>query len=181
MRHSREDRHQSQSTKMSAGERGKSKQIQRNPQVLGLPKRGMGDRSSQGTALRTKKEGSTLVISFTSEKPRARLLEGKRVFTARRRRRKQFIDNAFGRGLWDWANEGRTKPKIADVIIFEYPQQVQAQDLQACLPWSGFEEMSEWVEEIKRLNRWKDVCAFDKFWLYLVQEKESFFKPWTPD
>jgi len=121
-----------------------------------------------------------MVISFSSPKPRARLLEGKRVFTARTKRRKQFIDEKWGRGLWDWANEGRTKPKIADVLIFEYPNQVEAGDLHQWVEWSGFEDMKEWVEEIKRLNGWKNVRVTDKFWLYIVQEKESFFKPWIP-
>ena len=119
-----------------------------------------------------------MVISFSSEKPRRQLLEKGRVFTARVHRRKQFIDQPWGRGLPDWANEGRTKPKIADVIIFEYGE-VQATDLHNWQPWSGFENMGEWVEEIKRLNRWKDVTATDKFWLYMVCEREQFFKPWS--
>ena len=117
-----------------------------------------------------------MVISFSSEKPRARLLAGEKVFTARRHRRKQFIDQPWGRGLRDWANEGRTKPKIADVFIWEYGE-VMAHDLKLWVPWSGFESMEEWVEEIKRLNRWTFVGRWEKFWVYLVHEQHSFFKP----
>jgi len=117
-----------------------------------------------------------MVISFSSEKPRARLLEGKRVFTARRHRRKQCIDQPGGRGLRDWANEKRTGPKIADIIIFEVGQ-FEARHLISWLPWSGFDDMEEWIDEIKRLNRWKFVGAWDKLWLYMVQERDSFFKP----
>lgn len=117
-----------------------------------------------------------MVISFSSEKPRRQLLEKGRVFTARVHRRKQFIDQPWGRGLHDWANEGRCKPKIADVLIFEAGQ-FQAKDLHNWQFMSGFEDMGEWVEEIKRLNRWKEVRATDKFWLYMVCEREQFFKP----
>lgn len=116
-----------------------------------------------------------MVISFSSPKPRARLLEGKRVYTVRRKPRKQFEGARWGTGIHDWANEGRTKPKIADVIIFEVGV-VQAQQLKQYVEWSGFEDMPEWVEEIKRLNRWTDLGAYEQFWLYLVQERASFFK-----
>lgn len=117
-----------------------------------------------------------MVISFSSPKPRARLLEGKRVYTARAHRRKQFIDVPWGTALKDWANEGRTKPKIADVIIFEVGH-VSAKQLPQWQSWSGFDDMEEWIEEIKRLNRWKDVLPTDKFCLYMVQKWNSFFKP----
>ena len=66
-----------------------------------------------------------MVISFSSEKARNYLLENKRIFTYRKNRRKQFIklEEKIGypplKGLWDWFNEGRCKPKIKDIIIFE--------------------------------------------------------------
>jgi len=119
-----------------------------------------------------------MVISFSSEKPRRQLLEKGRVFTARVHRRKQFIDQPWGRGINDWANEGRTKPKIVDVVIFEVGR-VQANELHYWQFMSGFEDMDEWVEEIKRLNKWKDVRTTDKFWLYMVCERGHLFKPWS--
>ncbi len=123
-----------------------------------------------------------MVIIFSSPKPRERLLEGKRVYTARKRRRLQFVNykgSTLGRGIFDWANDGRTRPKIADVIIFECEsgQQIEAQHLHIWAAWSGFKNIEEWLEELQRLNGGKTISPTDKFWLYMVQERASFFKP----
>ncbi len=120
-----------------------------------------------------------MVISFSSEKPRGRLLQGQRVFTARTKRRKQFIKAPWGKGLHEWANEGRTKPKICDITIWEIGY-FTAKALKHFVMLSGFDSLDEWIEEIKRLNNWKDVLPTDEFWLYLVQERDSFFKPEIP-
>ena len=121
-----------------------------------------------------------MVISFSSEKPRARLLKGRRVYTVRKRRRLQFVNypkSTLGRGLNDWANAGRTKPKIADVIIFEVSgEPIEARHFHIWAAWSGFENIAEWVAEIERLNG-DAVSPWSKFYLYMVQERDAFFKP----
>lgn len=126
-----------------------------------------------------------MVISFSSEKPRQQLLEKGYVYTFRKNRRKKFIEAA--RHYWriplknwghiDWANEGRTKPKFADVIIFEVGEFV-LKNLKKYVHGSGFESLAEWGQEIARLNRWDEPRAHDKGWLYKVirapkEEEES--------
>lgn len=116
-----------------------------------------------------------MVISFSSEKARQQLLEKGYVYTFRKTRRKKFIKAA--RHYWriplknwghiDWANEGRTKPSFADVIIFEVGE-FTIKKLGKYVHGSGFEDLEEWGQEIARLNRWDEVRAYDKGWLYKV-------------
>ncbi len=116
-----------------------------------------------------------MVISFSSPKPRQQLLNKKYVYTFRKNRRKKFIEDA--RHYWriplknwghiDWANEGRTKPKIADVIIFEAGE-FTIKKLGKYVYGSGFEDLAEWGQEIARLNGWDEVRVYDKGWLYKV-------------
>ncbi len=118
-----------------------------------------------------------MVIIFASPKPRARLLEGKIVYTARKRRRLQFIHHpnpANGGPLLDWANDGRTRPKIADVIIHEIGL-IDTFTMELFRPESGFKDMKEWRSELKHLN--PALEKTNKFWIYRVQDRGSFFKP----
>jgi len=129
-----------------------------------------------------------VVISFSSEKPRQQLLDKKYVYTFRKNRRKAFIKAA--RHYWrmplknwghkDWANEGRTKPKMCDVIIFEVGDLV-LKNLEKYVLGSGFEDLEEWGQEIARLNGWDEPRVHDKGWLYKViwapEEEEK--SEWT--
>ncbi|KKM63019.1 hypothetical protein LCGC14_1515730 [marine sediment metagenome] len=118
-----------------------------------------------------------MVIIFASPKPRARLLKGLIVYTARKRRRLQFVNHphpANGSPLLDWANDGRTRPKIADVIIHEIGL-IDTFTLELFRPESGFKDMKEWRSELKLLN--PELQTTNKFWVYRVQKRGSFFKP----
>jgi len=111
-----------------------------------------------------------MVISFSSEKPRKYLLEKGRVFTFRKKRRKQFIKLEEKRGkiyvqavrpaLRDWFNEGRTKPKIKDILIWEVGT-FKPEELGPWVPFSGFLTLGEWHKELIDLNGW----------LYMVDTK----------
>ncbi len=115
------------------------------------------------------------MISFSSPKPRARLLSGKPVFTVRRRRRRQFLHNDLRWGVDDWANDRRTGPKIADVRINEVGH-VKLRYLTRFLGYSGFKSWREWRKEIKRLNPKWDYTIVDEVWVYRVTLRQSFFK-----
>ncbi len=119
-----------------------------------------------------------MVISFSSPKPRQQLLVKGYVFTFRKDRKKKFINaDRFFRyykgmslrtwGHLDWANEGRTKPKIADVIIFEVGG-LALKNLKKYVKGSGFEDLAEWGQEIARLNGWDEPRVHDRGWLYKV-------------
>ncbi len=117
-----------------------------------------------------------MVIIFSSPKPRARLLKGKRVYTARKRRRLQFIHHPHPANegpLLDWANDGRTRPKIADVIIHEIGL-IDTFTMELFRPESGFKDMKEWRSALEHLN--PAIEKTEKFWIYRVQERGSFFK-----
>ena len=120
-----------------------------------------------------------MVISFSSEKPRLRLLAGEKVYTARLHRRKQFTDKNWGKALKDWACERRCGPKIADVFIWEIGH-VDTYQLELYRDSSGFDSMEEWLKELNRLIKWKDIRRTDRFWLYMVQERGAAFKPSAP-
>jgi len=107
-----------------------------------------------------------VVISFSSEKPRQQLLDKKYVYTFRKNRRKAFIKAA--RHYWrmplknwghkDWANEGRTKPRLCYVDIHEIgefnPHEVDpitkylTHPLKIYFQLSGFNSLSGWESVI---------------------------------
>ena len=121
-----------------------------------------------------------MVIIFSSPKPRERLLKGLIVYTARKRRRLQFVNhpNPDHEGpLFDWANEKRCTKKIADVIIHEIGL-IDTFTMELFRPESGFKDMKEWRSGLKHLN--PELQTTDKFWIYRVQERASFFKPSNP-
>lgn len=100
-----------------------------------------------------------MVISFSSPQARTQLLEKGRVYTFRKNRRKKVG--------YDWANEGRLKPKLCDVHIIEMGQ-ISIGQLYLYNYESGFETSTDWFKEIMRLNGGKwDIKK--KGWLYHVE------------
>jgi len=120
-----------------------------------------------------------MVISFSSEKARNYLLEKGRIFTFRKNRRKQFIKLEEKRGkayveaikpaLRDWFNEGRTKPKIKDIFIWEVGK-FKPEELKPWVPWSSFSTLGEWHKELIDLNDWDGYWEMEinGGWLYMV-------------
>lgn len=113
-----------------------------------------------------------MVISFSSEKARTFLLEHGSVYTFRKNRRKQFVnqpreDALMRRGIRDWANKGRTMKKITDVKILEVGE-FKVAELEPYVEWSGFKDLKEWADEILKLTRWTFYIASDRGWLYKV-------------
>ena len=120
-----------------------------------------------------------MVISFSSEKARNYLLDKGRIFTFRKGRRKQFIklEEKHGKSyvegarpaLRDWFNEGRTKPKIKDILIWEVGT-FKPSELGSWVPWSSFSSLEEWHKELIELNDWAGYGHMDIFggWLYMV-------------
>ena len=120
-----------------------------------------------------------MVISFSSEQVRNYLLEHGRVFTLRKKRRKQFIklEEIRGKGyvqgarpaLRDWFNEGRTKPKISDILIWEVGK-FKPKELGPWVPWSSFSSLEDWHKELIKLNDWGgyDLMDLNGAWLYMV-------------
>ncbi|GAG75796.1 unnamed protein product [marine sediment metagenome] len=114
-----------------------------------------------------------MVISFSSEKARNYLLKKGRIFTFRKDRRKQFIKLEEKRGkayveavkpaLRDWFNEGRCKPKIKDIFIWEVGI-FKPEELEPWVPFSGFSSLNEWNHEIRGLNKYLKPEG----WLYMV-------------
>jgi len=115
-----------------------------------------------------------MVISFSEPDVRDFLLKEGKVYTFRKNRRKQFIkqpreDQLHRRGIPDWANEGRTHPKLADVTIYEVGS-FTVPELRPYSDQSGFNSYGGWVEAIKRQFRSKEL---DKGWLYKVTLREG--------
>ncbi len=120
-----------------------------------------------------------MVISFSSEQVRTYLIENGRVFTFRKKRRKQFIKLEEKRGkayvqgakpaLRDWFNKGRTMPKISDILIWEVGT-FKPKELGPWVPWSGFASLEDWQGEIIKLNDGKGYDLMDLYggWLYMV-------------
>jgi len=97
-----------------------------------------------------------MVMIFQSEKARRFLLEKGFVFTFRAHRRKK-----VGR---DWITARRGGRKIADVEVKEEGI-FNPSELKPYVRHSGFKSISEWIEEIRRLNGGK-LPAIG--WLYKV-------------
>jgi len=120
-----------------------------------------------------------MVISFSSKQVRNYLLENGRVFTFRKNRRKQFIKLEEKRGkaylegarpaLRDWFNEGRTKPKIRDILIWEVGT-FKPSELGPWVLWSSFSTLGEWHKELIDLNGFDEYYEMDMNggWLYMV-------------
>ena len=118
-----------------------------------------------------------MVISFSEPRVRNFLLEKGTVYTFRKNRRKQFQkqpreDQLRRKGIPDWANEGRTKPKIADVTIHEVGA-FTVPELKPYSDLSSFTSFGEWMEAIKRRFHYKDLRVTDRGWLYKVTLRED--------
>lgn len=120
-----------------------------------------------------------MVISFSEPEPRNFLLEKGTVYTFRENRRKQFLkqsceDQLRRKGITDWANEGRNKPKIADLVIYEVGE-FKATELRPYSDMSGFVSFTGWIEAIKRCFHYNELDSTNKGWLYKVelQRKEN--------
>jgi len=118
--------------------------------------------------------GIKIVISFSEPEVRDLLTETGAVYTFRKHRRKQFLkqpreDQLRRRGIPDWATTARTRPKLADVTIYEVGA-FKVPELRPYSDMSGFASYGGWVEAIKRQFRSKKL---DKGWLYKVTLRES--------
>lgn len=103
-----------------------------------------------------------MVISFSVKEARNQLLNEGYVFTARKKRRKQFLYTSLGQIIADWVNEGRLKPKIADVLISEVGL-YSINCLHDFSSGSGFKTTEAWVNKIREL------CGDVKMvWVYRV-------------
>jgi len=101
-----------------------------------------------------------MVMIFQSDRVRKFLLEKGYVYTVRRRRHIE-----FGR---DWATDRRGGRKIADISVTKFdviPRQGLLKCLEPLVPDSGFNTVTEWVEEIRRRLHTRKV---DKFYVYRV-------------
>lgn len=118
-----------------------------------------------------------MVISFSEPEARKFLLEKDTVYTFRKNRRKQFLkqpreDQLRRRGITDWANEGRNKPKIAEVVIYEVGA-FKVLELRPYSDMSGFASFVGWVEAIKRCFHYKDMHSNNDGWLYKVELRKD--------
>lgn len=100
-----------------------------------------------------------MVISFSVKEAREQLLTLGRVYTARKKRRKQ-----TGRTWW---NLKRGKIKAGDVDIVEVGQ-FKINELRPYVDESGFKTLRAWGDAIAEANRWKEPRAHDTIWLYQV-------------
>lgn len=97
-----------------------------------------------------------MVIIFQSEKARKQLLERRSVVTFRTNRRKH-IDN-------DWATDKRGGKKICNIYIEEIDYIEKLDKLSPFREESGFDNLEEWTNEIRKLNKHHMVSG----WLYKV-------------
>lgn len=116
-----------------------------------------------------------MVISLIEPEVRAFLLETGTVYTFRKLRRKKFLeqpreDQLRRKGIPDWANKGRTQPKLADVMIYEIGA-FSVPELRPYSDMSGFGTFGGWEEAIKRQFNQKDLT--EKGWLYKVTLREA--------
>jgi len=108
-----------------------------------------------------------MVILFQSERALKHLLEHGFVYTVRLRKRKK--DECY-----DWVTDRRGGRKIADVYVCLVggcgsTLESWKLNLWAWVDHSGFKTVSEWINEILRLNRGKPRQA----WIYLVRLREA--------
>ena len=96
----------------------------------------------------------SMVIVFSSHKPRRHLLENGQVYTVRIKKKKMkpwYLKK-------DWMTDKRGGKKIADVFV-EYWFSIKRDELETVLIHyvknSGFLTVSEWLQEIKRLAKGK--------------------------
>ena len=70
--------------------------------------------------------------------------------------RKQYCNSSpplrMGSSCEDWINDGRTRPKIADVDITFVKDVTQLEDLKPYVSKSGFRGLIEWNNAIMELN-----------------------------
>jgi hypothetical protein len=105
-----------------------------------------------------------MVISFSVEEARNQLLNEGVVYTYRWKRRAFFF---HGKGDIEdtWANAGRLKPKICDVLITEVGQiEPTEKNLAQYFEKSGFWNVASWCLEIVELG----LRAKKVGWLYKV-------------
>ena len=70
----------------------------------------------------------------------------------------------------DWATDHRFGKKLCDVTVQNEIEVVNSRDLEPYVGRSGFEDIHDWVNEIRRLNYPLPELGTDevKGWLYLV-------------
>ena len=115
-----------------------------------------------------------MVISFSSHQAKAQLLEKGSVVTFRRKQRTMLGD--------DWANEGRGKPKFADVYITEVGLK-KTIHLKPYLSESGFFTIEDWFDELVILNDWDGFWELANHggWLYRVTLRARMFVACAPE
>lgn len=99
--------------------------------------------------------GDVVVMSFQSSRALDCLLSKGFVFTFRKKWRRQ------GR---NWINTGRGQSKICNVFVVNLGRYL-FDNLTEFVPYSGFRDVNEWEQEIKKLNGGKFI---PEGWLYLV-------------
>jgi hypothetical protein len=105
---------------------------------------------------------------FASEKARKQLLEKGFVWTFRTHRRKLQVQGGPvpRRVSFDWATDHRCGKKLCDVRIQNEHEVANSADLESYIGGSGFDDIHEWINEIRRLN--PKLGTEVKGWLYLV-------------
>ena len=97
-----------------------------------------------------------MVMIFQSKKPRKQLLEKGHVVSFRVNRRKH-VGN-------DWATDKRGGKKICNTFIEEIDYIEKLDKLSPFREESGFDNLEEWTNEIRKLNKHHMVSG----WLYKV-------------